>query len=76
MKPKLDELQMCAESWNEDARLLGNCTAGEIVSLCCQMRELTELVGCCVEDQRNGLDVLASASWDRLYEWWCSQDQP
>jgi len=33
-------------------------------------RKLTMLVGQCIADQRNGYDVLASASWDAVVEFW------
>jgi len=33
-------------------------------------RKLTILVGQCIADQRNGDDVLASASWDAVVEYW------
>lgn len=32
-------------------------------------KKLAILLRQCVEDQANGFDVLASASWDRLKEW-------
>lgn len=33
-------------------------------------QKLTIAVGECIADQRNGMDVLASASWDRVCEIW------
>ena len=33
-------------------------------------RKLTMLVGQCITDQRSGYDVLASASWDAVVEFW------
>jgi len=37
--------------------------------------KLTILVGECISDQRNGMDVLASASWDSVVEHWAKQEQ-
>ena len=37
--------------------------------------KLTILVGECISDQRNGMDVLASASWDAVVEHWTKQEQ-
>jgi len=37
-------------------------------------RKLTMLVGQCIADQRNGHDVLASASWDAVVEYWTERE--
>lgn len=36
-------------------------------------QKLTIAVGECIADQRNGMDVLASASWDRVCEVWAEE---
>jgi len=38
------------------------------------LQRLVVAVGGCISDQRNGMDVLASASWDRVCEVWCEAE--
>ena len=44
--------------------------AKKLLHLDYALEELHDAIEKCVRDQRNGYDVLASASWDRVRELW------